>query len=176
MYNTLLAKIQRDLDNISKTFANGIYISCKYDNSTLENLEKWINQNRVKIPNPINITDTHTTVVYSRKNFISPHVEKINNSILDLSFFPKSFKILGKPEDQFKALALVLHAPYLEALHNDLLSKGAVHDFDDYIPHVTLSYGIKDNFNLKSLPIPNFVFKPSHLAVEPLNEEWASVS
>ena len=173
MHKSLLN--QKEIDAIKHDFSNGIYISCKYNEYTLHNLKKWIYNNRIRIPKPINVSDAHSTVVYSKSNFAAPSVEGINNLLPRFSFFPKSFKILGKEEDEFKALTLILDAPFLEDLHYKFLSHGAAHDFDDYIPHVTISYGVTDDFNVNVLPLPNFVFKPTFLVVEPLNNEWSNV-
>lgn len=94
------------------------------------------------IPNPVDPEDMHCTVIYSRK-------------FLD-GFEPQGFlyaSIIGTnpilevwpTQSGKKCLVARIEAPDIEGRHQDLMSYwGATYDFDEFIPHVTISYDIED--------------------------------
>jgi len=149
----------------------GVYASCVYDEKSLKNLEKWLNDQCDLIPDPVPMEKIHTTIVYSRKDFPCPVGEEIQlrNPI---DFYPSGFALLGNPEDELACLVMVLDAEPLELVHEMLIQEGAQHDYDDYIPHITLSYSVPKNFDYSTIEIPKIDLKPNKIKFEPLDLNW----
>lgn len=146
--------------------SSGTYIDVKPDLKSKQSLHDWASEQG--IPNLIDPSQYHTTLVYSRKAFDPGYKE------LDVSF---SGKIIGY--DLFKnskgtpALVLKLESPELVDMHSEYRSNhGATHDYTDYTPHVTLSYDVPENFKLEELP--NFKVTYDKLNVSELDLDWAS--
>ena len=149
----------------------GVYASCSYDEDSLQLLADWMEGHNDLIPMPVPMEQIHTTVVYSRKDFPCPIGEDIQLQN-PLSFCPAGFALLGKTEDELACLVLLLDADPLVDVHEYLVDQGAQHDYDDYIPHVTLSYGVPKDFDHSSIRVPDFCLKPSKIKFEPLNLNW----
>ena len=149
----------------------GVYASCSYDENSLQLLADWMDGHNDLIPMPVPKEQIHTTIVYSRRDFPCPIGEEI---VLKnpLDFCPSGFTLLGKPEDDQACLVMLLDADPLVDVHEMLVQKGAEHDYDDYIPHVTLSYNVPKNFDHSSIRIPEFCLKPNKIKFEPLNLNW----
>lgn len=111
----------------------GLYVAAKYSNRTLDQIEKL--QRVLRVPNPVPREKIHSTICYSRVNI--PYVTSAG-----------SFEVSdgGKLEiwdtQDGKTLVLVLDSEYLTTRHNYARVLGATHDFDEYIPHITLSYNV----------------------------------
>ena len=151
----------------------GVYALCEYQDDSLIELAKWIEAHDDLIPMPVTSDNIHTTVVYSRSNFQIPtDVDAFNQALSELKFYPAGLTILGRQNDDKKALAILLDAGPLIDLHNMLKESGASHDFDDYIPHITVSYEISDDFDISQIALPEFCFKPEKINFKPLNTNW----
>lgn len=153
----------------------GVYASCCYHENSLQDITAWLHDHNDVIPNPVPIEHLHTTVVYSRADFEIPKkaIEHFNGIIDEFKFFPSGFALLGKQEDEKKALVMLLEAEPLEVLHDFLLENGATHGFDDYIPHVTLSYEADKDFDTSPIKPPNFYLRPAKINFAPLDLNWS---
>lgn len=149
----------------------GVYVSCTYQDDSLTQLGEWMTSLCIVIPMPTPLDQVHTTIVYSRQDFDCPIGEEINISN-PRPFCPTGFALLGKPEDEQACLVMLLDADPLINIHNFLVDQGARHDYDDYIPHVTLSYQVPKDFNHQDIPIPSFCLTPKKIKFEPLNINW----
>lgn len=149
---------------------SGTCCAVKYSVETLDNLSSWLSANN--IPNKIDIADVHTTLLYSRVKMaeleMASSVDSVALCTTGCKFKPKEFKKFGS------ALVLVLDAPELVNAHRRMLDDGATHDHAEYVPHVTVSYNVDDTFDVESLNIPTFMFKPEGMYFEPLNLDWKS--
>ena len=149
----------------------GVYASCSYDDHSLQKLADWMNDHNDLIPMLVPLDKIHTTVVYSRADFPCPIGESIH--LADSQpFYPSGFALLGKPEDKMACLVMLLDADALVNVHNLCLNEGAKHDYEDYIPHVTLSYQVPKNFDHSQIKIPDFCLKPNVIKFEPLDLNW----
>jgi hypothetical protein len=64
---------------------------------------------------------------------------------------PVAYKILGVDT---KVLVLELYCPNAKALHNLFVEKyGATHDYDEYIPHITIANDFEGDL---PLDLPDF--------------------
>lgn len=154
---------------------NGTYGAVKYTEAScvvLEQLMKiW------GIPNPLSAEKFHTTLIYSRKpiatsDYRSMDAEELKK--LGWVFTPKAFELFpSSPETpEKKVLVMTLVAPELIKLHDELINAGAIHDFDDYIPHITLSYDVPAGFDV-NFRRPGLVYlQPEKIYFEPLNLNW----
>lgn len=149
----------------------GIYASCSYDEESLSKLQIWLEGQNDLIPMPVPLENIHTTVVYSRADFPCPIGQSIH--LTDSQpFCPSGFTLLGKPEDEMACLVMLLDADALVHVHNFCLNEGAKHDYEDYIPHVTLSYQVPKDFDHSQIQVPDFCLKPNAIKFEPLDLNW----
>jgi hypothetical protein len=103
----------------------GTYVWLELTNSSKELLRAWALEQGVE--SNINFNKLHVTVLYSRQTVPVLH------EVRDHFAVPTTFKTLDK-----KAFVLQLDAPTIVERHQMLRGIGATHDWDDYIPHMTL--------------------------------------
>lgn len=110
----------------------GTYSSLLPDTETRERL--FSHCAGLGVPNLVDPEEYHCTVVYSKQGCPDIADEEFN---LPCKALPIGYKILG--EDK-KVLVLELYCPNAVNLHNFFMEKhGATHDYDEYIPHVTIA-------------------------------------
>jgi len=135
------------LEEIAKK--TGTYAGVKFSDKTLEKLSKYVSDN--EIPNPNN--DWHCTLLFSKK--FLPDYEPIRYE-KTLKGKPSGFEFFGENKD---TLVLKFTCPELSNRHKELMDEhDATYDFDEYIPHVTLSYDAKD-VSIEDLPRINFTIE-----------------
>jgi len=143
-------------------YPEGVYISIKPTEITIKSIEKYIKRN---LPENFDVVqDLHCTLIYSRK----PHVDELqvkNNTALGTF---KKFTTFGENNE---ILTIELNSGDLKELHEKLMNDyNFVYDYDEYRPHITLSYNCK-NVNTASLPEVDFTFEFNEITVEPLDTE-----
>lgn len=155
----------------------GTYAAVKYDDTTCMILAEWCKINN--IPNTVDVSKLHSTLIYSRVQIpveCQHNLDEVELRSRGWRFMPDEFKLLQTSSDKGAAkevLVLTLKAPELVQLHDELCRKGATHDFDDFIPHVTISYKVPLDFNLALVPPPVY-FIPSKIYFEPLDLNWTA--
>jgi len=147
----------------------GTYAAVKYDDAIMPIIEEW--GKLWKIPNLINPSELHTTVIYSR--VVIPKVRQTSldrDALKSLGwrFLPTQLKLLDD------ALVIMLEAPELIEVHEKLVKQGATHDYVDYIPHVTIAYDVPVEFDWSTITPPPIYFIPIKLYFEPLDLNWKS--
>jgi len=154
----------------------GTYAAVKYEATTCAIVAEWCKINN--IPNPVDVDKMHSTLIYSRVKIPTEYQKDLDEIELrsrGWRFLPDEFKLMPTSSDKGavkEVLVLTLKAPELIQMHDDLCRKGATHDFDDFIPHVTLSYKVPTDFNLALTPPPVY-FIPSKIYFEPLDMNWS---
>lgn len=143
----------------------GTYIALKVSEETQEALTQYIKEN--KIPNPIPVTKYHVTMIYSLQHV--PNVDDLidNDQKIECKF--DSFAIFGENND---SLVLKIKSKELQEKHQYYLTNGATHTFDEFKPHITLSYDIGDDFDYESLPKFSGKIVLCDEYAEPLDTEW----
>ena len=129
----------------------GVYVGVRFTMAADEDISIFCEENA--IPNPIPEKEIHSTLIYSTKydNIVINDVgEDLGNAE------PKKFHIF-ETQDNKRALVLLIKSEYLTSRHKELMKKyDLTYNFDEYIPHITLSYDIEDfdisNLNIKDLP------------------------
>lgn len=130
----------------AKEKKNGTYVGLRFSDKTKRSIRKFIEKNDIPAPDSIKENGgLHCTLIFSRK--ILPHFKPRKD--LDIKAKSKGFKKLGENEN---CLVMELNSPAIVKRHKDIRRiHGATHDFDDYIPHITLSTKAED-FDEESLP------------------------
>lgn len=143
----------------------GTYAGIKYDATTENKLKEFIEKNQ--IPNG-NGNDLHTTLLYSTR-FLPLYEPKV-----DVDYGEITFKRFRKFDN---ILVLELNAPGIVKRHNELmLEHDAVYDYEDYIPHITISYSADEIDDSKLdgtfFTYNNFKFKAIEEYSEDLDLNW----
>ena len=164
----------KDLIEADEHSSKGTYAGVKYSPSSVELIEQFMETNH--IPNAIVPSKIHTTLLYSRK-FLPKYQPqgKLNPPLT--ATFEKFVVWKTTPPDPkqvpWNCLVMMLDCPELVQLHNMYMKEHhATYDYDQFNPHITLSYNIGD-LDVKHLP----QFKGTLSIVEEyseiLNLDWA---
>ncbi len=128
----------------------GTYAGVKFSDDTIAALEKYTKDN--KIPNALPADKYHTTLLYSRKHL--PNYKPEGDYKTPMTGSPTGFEIWPNYDSSKNCLVLSYSCPQLYQRHHKLMNQhGATYDFDEYKPHVTLSYDVG---NLKVDKLPTF--------------------
>lgn len=129
----------------------GTYAGVRFDKDTTKRIKKFAKTN--KIPERLESRKLHTTLLYSKKNL--PNYKAVGDLDAPLVGKPKSFDVWESKADddgeKSNCLVLQYDCPALSKRHKDLMDEhDAEYDFDEFKPHVTLSYNIGD-FDVSTL-------------------------
>lgn len=120
----------------------GTYAGIRFDDNTKNALHDYMMENQ--IPNMLDRDQLHTTLLYSRI-----HCPKYQPAGTDMHYVgtPGGFVLWDTSapggEGQTKCLVLKFDSPELTERHHALRREhGATHDYEDFNPHITLSYDI----------------------------------
>jgi hypothetical protein len=143
----------------------GTYAAYKYSKRTEGWLNQFIDNHKLHEPN----RDFHTTLLYSTVG-----APTLSTSGGDINVSPVTFAGFEKFG---AALVIKLDAPYMVERHKELMSKHPelVYDYDEYIPHITLSYDAEhiDTATLDASYFNGFEFEVVLEYHEALDLEWA---
>lgn len=153
---------------------DGSFAGLKFSTDTQTALKEYIEKN--EIPNPLNTNKIHSTLLYSKKYL--PDYKPAGK--LDKSWFgsPTHFSIFksNKKTGGTGSNCLVLEYKCSEqsSRFDELMEKhAATYDFDEYKPHITLSYDVGD-LDYKKLPKFSKQLEIVEEYGENLNLNWAS--
>lgn len=122
---------------VAAQVSKGTYVAALPSESTKALLRAWADENRFELAN-----DLHVTILYSRTPInVVPHTEEFVAT-------GDRLEVLGG------CLVLKLNCPGLLNRHEALISQGGTHDFDSYIPHITLQKDTK--LKPEDVPMPMF--------------------
>ncbi len=117
---------------------SGTYVAVKYNQYGVFKLLEVAN--KFKVPNVLKLDDVHTTLIYSSKGDNSVEVYPSINYIA----IPKQLEI-WKSSNGSSCLVLVLNSDAMVNRHKELMAKhDFVYDYNEYKPHVTISYNTED--------------------------------
>ena len=129
---------------------NGTYGAVSFNDNDIDKLIAFAEQ--YNVPNILDSKNFHATLAYSRK-FLADIKPQECNSIAN----PKIFKIWESPPNANKAektycLILLLDCQYLiDRFNNIMFNYNATYDYDEYNPHVTISYNVGEDFDVNEL-------------------------
>lgn len=124
---------QPKLSNIRQ----GRYVAVKYNTETATQIQQ-IQQLR-KVPFPVKPEKLHTTIHYSRKWFHWENSKQLEHSYDAIG----TLKVWNTKYGN--TLVMLLSGPaadYMTQRHKVGRVLGAEYDFEEYIPHITLSYNV----------------------------------
>lgn len=142
----------------------GTYVGLRLSSKTANEFAKYIKEN--KIPNSVAKTKLHTTILYSRSPVECE--EKIPVDWAGTFQRFNSFKETAGDPKSTNCLVVEIVCPEATSKHNELISAGGTHDFEKYMPHVTLSYDI-GTLDFSTLPAIDFPIVFSEMYSEPLD-------
>jgi len=130
----------------------GTYAGVKFCDDTKKAIKTFMEEN--EIPNPIESDKMHSTLLYSR-NYLPDYKptgkldEAWTGEVKHFSIFPNNPKNGG---DNTNCLVLEYTCKEQSKRFDELMdAHDATYDFDEYKPHVTLSYSVGD-LDHKKLP------------------------
>jgi len=115
-----------------KSFKNGNYFGAKPSDESLASVEALMK--KMKLADPIDLENVHVTLMYSADKG-NPMIPP--SSDLEYKAVPTKFALFGPEKD---CLVIKLESVDLTNRHNQLLAHGFIHSYDEYSPHITLSY------------------------------------
>ena len=134
----------------------GTYAAVIFSEETIKALKEL--QEKLDVPNPVDESDFHTTLLFSRKHLpnyqplgeLSP-VQTADDIDYRLELWPTS-------SESKTCCVLLFDSNWLSERHQTLMDEhGATYDFPTYTPHITLSYDVGD-------------WKPEEMTVELNNQ------
>jgi hypothetical protein len=152
-------KLGKNIMGFKDYMGKGTYAGIRFSGDDVDALVKLCKD--LRLPNPTPREDLHITLLYSRKYI--PNLELWED--IDEWAYPDKFHVFPT-HDGKRALVLKLRSSYCIMRHTMLMDKyDATYDYEEYHPHVTLSYDIGDKAmpsfeNLNTMP------KEFHLALE----------
>ena len=147
--------------NTEVTYPKGVYIACKLSEVTEASIKEY--QEKYLKGQDIN-EDLHCTLIYSQK----PHVDEIEASEYKAVGTFNQFNLFG-PDNN--VLVLEIQSEDMIRRNEALVDEyGFISDYDEYKPHITLSYEFKGEIN--SLPIIDFEIILEKEYIDPLDTDW----
>ena len=144
---------KEDILKEEKQTSKGIYVAVKYNQSAGDDLLDFIK--KYNIPSTLKAEDFHTTLISSRK---CADIKELDDDMGDSEIVAKPTELhVFETFDKKRALVIKLDCPYLEERHKYLMQKYDLeYDYDEYIPHITLSYDIGEMEVPKDVKFPEF--------------------
>jgi hypothetical protein len=143
----------------------GLFCGIKFDDATVDAIVDFIKDN--EIPSPIDRNDVHTTILYSRKPVFG--FEPLGDDVPEWEISFAGFDLFGENKD---VLVMLLESPDLVLHHKELMDEyKASWDWDEYQPHITLSYSAAD-FDIDELPTYIGPLIAINEYAEELDEKW----
>jgi hypothetical protein len=150
-----------ELEHDNPSEIKGSYAAALFDDDTAGRLAALVDDHG--IPNAVAPHEFHATIVHSRTPvFWRPEHDTYQTAT------PSSYEV-WKTQDGKNCLVLRVESPYLQTRFNLGMARGASYDFDEYKPHVTLSYDVGEDFDPSSLPLPDYDLIIDRERYEPLD-------
>lgn len=150
----------------TQTETQGVYVAMKTTLNSTKELLSFIKEN--KVPNPINDNDFHNTIIYSTSY---DNVEVDENLEIETKIIEYKVFVDG---DGKNILVGILDNPKFKDIHEKFMNEyNLTYDYDEYIPHITLSYDIGD-FDYTKLEKFDGVLKFNNMYKEDLDLTWTS--
>jgi hypothetical protein len=151
---------------LEKAETGGSYVCGKFAQDTVDSIVAF--QALHHIPNAVEAEELHTTIVYSKTTVHWRAAHDIYHEAAPIGFE------VWKTQSEKNCLVLKIECPYLNIRFGVAMDRGATYDFDEYKPHITLSYDVGDDFGVEDLPTPDFDIVIDREEYSPLNPDYAS--
>lgn len=148
----------------------GTYAGVRFSKQTHNDIKDYVKKH--DIPNLVDMKDLHTTLLYSRKHL--PEYTAQGKYQPPLNGNPLKLKT-WKTQEGDTCLVLPFESKELYQRHKDLMREhDATWDYDDYKPHITLSYDVGKDFDVNILPLFSKPIKIVEEYSTPLDLNWTS--
>lgn len=141
------------VDIMEKEEPNGTYVAVKFSDDSNKRLGEFCLDNNVT--DPLNEEDFHSTVIYSRTHL--KDFETLGEISPSWEAEPLGFEVWPTKPNAYKdeagfCLVMKIKCPeMLRRFEKVMNNTGASYDFEEYIPHITLSYEIDEDFDISTL-------------------------
>ena len=117
------------------------------------------------------VEEFHSTLVYSSKhlNWLENGTKTLDEPI-EIEF--DGFGMLGELDNEYRALCLNYKSAHVQQLFDEMVDKGYMHHYNEFKPHISLSY-TPDEEHCKELLSgkmhkPKFKIRFNQIKVEPI--------
>lgn len=133
---------------------------------------------KMNVPNRIRRDKMHITVIYSRKHL--PEFKAVGTFEKPIEVGVDKLEIFPTQDGTSNVLVVRLNAPELVKRHKEIMKDHkATYDFDEYKPHITLSYNVGE-FDVNAVDVAENMDDPTLSVVseyqEDLDLNWAKKS
>lgn len=150
------------------------YIAVIYDNETQLRLRQWCAENHIDLTysysgqkQPAEAFEFHTTIFYSI-NDSDPMLPNGINKTPQSPVTPIGFEVLG---EQRRIPVIYLESSgYVQHLRQHFSSLGFEDKWDDYQPHISLSYSPDNDVDIDHLILPRFPLIFDKLEISDIDE------
>ena len=158
--------IYTTLKQYVESLNKGLYVGVKFK-GTKELYERFVKDNN--IDNPVEYDDLHVTIIYSTKYDDFNIYDYTPGDDFGVSF--DGYKIF-KTKDGTKALVMKLDGDVFKEAHGQMMKNQDLdYSYDEYIPHMTISYDFDGD--VSKLKAPKFDLEFGDFYKEDLDLDWA---
>ena len=170
LWNELKIEYKNDYEKITGTLKNilkideaskGTYVARK-----VKNAESLYNHYKNQGVNVIPIEELHCTIAYSKKEF----KPKLNSKDIEIMYDEDIYPYL-EPLGNDGCIVMKFKSKEMTERWQDCIDRGAIYDYESYIPHITIAIDEKD-LDLKSIRKPDFNIILSDEYTEELDLNW----
>ena len=142
-------------------YPNGVYIAFNLSRATEDKLNEYM---EAHMPGAKKNEDFHSTLIYSKK----PHEKRICRCHDRMKW---NFKKFSKFWEDKKALVIEMESKDMKDMNHKMMKEhDLTSDYDEYNPHITLTYEGED-IDPEKLPPIDFELEMEHQIVEWIDEE-----
>lgn len=169
----LLKELLVEKKDKDDTRTGGTYAGYRFDPEDVKKLRQWAKAN--KIPNRVPREKYHSTLLYSKKR--CPDYKPLGKLETPIVATVSDSEIWDT-QDNKRAFIVRLSSDDMVKRHKQLMKEhNATYDFDEYKPHITLSYDVGKEFDLKDVGdfsdyIPDNKIRIVEEYHEDLVDEW----
>lgn len=170
LWNELKTEYKDDYEKITRTLkkilkidesSKGTYVARK-----VKNAESLYNHYKNQGVNVIPMEELHCTIAYSKKEF----KPKLNSKDIEIMYDEDIYPYL-EPLGNDGCIVMKFKSKEMTERWQDCIDRGAIYDYESYIPHITIAIDEKD-LDLKSIRKPDFNIILSNEYTEELDLNW----
>lgn len=149
---------------------DGTYVALDMSKESKDLLDNFV-ANNLGLTERVDKKTYHITVIYSRTPVPSAEALLHVNTSIPVEAQPVGYEIFPTKNDGY-CLVMRIICPYATRINSQLEREGATSDYDQYKPHITIAYDIKEKIEVNSLPVPQFQLIFDKLTVDPLDPQF----
>jgi 2'-5' RNA ligase len=148
---------------------DGTYVSMDLSPESRDMVDHFVEMN-LGLTERVDKSTYHITVIYSRTPVPSAETYRSTTSI-EYEAIVTGYEVFPTKNDG-KCLVMRLDFPHAVLLNKQLTAEGATSDYDEYKPHMTIAYDIKQEVDPHTLPLPQFPLYFKGVKVAPLDPQF----